>query len=112
MPRPDLLFWKSDLRGTLEQHAYKARDAVASLSATQIAGEAGNSLIDELEKEHRVAPLKLLEDGIAIEHEEIKVDVSHDPMRSVVDRSRPCYIPGQRVRYIVPFEGDPKLWEC
>jgi TIR domain len=112
MPRTDLLFWKSDLRSTLEQDAHKARDAIASLSASQIAGEAGNSFIAELEKEYRVAPLKLLEEGIAIEQEEIKVDVSHDPMRSVFDRSRPCYIPGQRVRYIVPFEGDSKLWEC
>jgi hypothetical protein len=112
MPRADLLFCKNDLRGTLDQHVQKARDAVASLSASQVAGDAGKSVIDELENEYGVAPLKLFEEGVAIEYEEVKIDVSRDPMRSVFDRSRPCYIPGQRVRYVVPFEGDPKLWEC
>jgi hypothetical protein len=112
MPRSDFLFTKYDLRGTLEQHAQKARDAIAALSASQIAGDAGDSVVTGLEKEYRVAPLQLLEDSVTIEHEETNVDVSHDPMRAVLDPSRPCYIAGQRVRYVVPFQGDPKIWEC
>jgi len=112
MPHSDVLFTKYDLRGTLEQHAQKARDAVASLSGSQIEGNVGDSTVTDLEKEYRLTPLQLREDGIEIEYEETKVDVSHDPMRAVLDRSRPCYIPGQRVRYVVPFQGDPKIWEC
>jgi hypothetical protein len=107
-----LLFTKYDLRGTLEQHAQRARNAVSSLPASKVAGQTGESAILGFEKEYRVAPLELLEDGMAVEHEETKVDVSHDPMRVVFDRSRPCYVPGQRVRYVVPFRGDPKIWEC
>lgn len=112
MPRRDLLFTKYDLRGTLEQHAQRVRNAVSSLSASQVAGQTGESVILEFEKEYRVALLELLEDGMAVENEETKVDISHDPMRAVIDRSRPCYVPGQRVRYVVPFQDDPKIWEC
>jgi hypothetical protein len=112
MATTDLLFWNHDLRSTLDQHAQKARAAVASLSTGQVAGDAGDSIIAKLEKEYHVAPLKLHEEGVAVEHKEVQVDVSQDPMRSVFDRSHPCYIPGQQVRYIVPFEGDPTLWEC
>jgi TIR domain len=112
MPRSDFLFTKCDLRGMLEQHAQRARNVVASLSVLEVAGQAGESRIPELEREYRVAPLELFDDSIAVEHEETKVDVSADPMRAILDRSRPCYIPGQRVRYVVSFRGDPKIWEC
>lgn len=57
-------------------------------------------------------PLHLLEDRLEAEQEETKVDVSQDPLRNVFDRGRPCYFPGQRVRYIIPFEGDPIIWNC
>jgi hypothetical protein len=106
------LFSKHDLRGTLENYAQKARSVVLSASAEQIFGEAGDALIVELEKEYRVKPLRLLEDRLKAEQEETQVDVSHDPLRNVLDRSRPFYIPGQRVRYIIPFEGDSLIWNC
>jgi hypothetical protein len=110
--RSELLFRKYDLRGTLEQHKNKARGIIASSSRSRIEGPAGESLITELEKDYRVAPLVLLEDQIGVESEETKVDVSDDPMRAVFDRSRPCLIAGQRLRYIVPFQGDAMLWNC
>ena len=108
----ELLFRKHDLRETLEQHKNKAREIIGAASRSQIEGEAGESLIAELEKEYRVAPLVLLEDQISVESEETKVDVSHDPMRTVFDRSRPCFVAGQRLRYIVPFQGEQILWHC
>lgn len=107
-----LLFSKCDLREILEGHAQKAREFILSQSAEQIAGEAGDALIIEVEKEYRVKPLHLLEDHLEAEQEEIKVDVSQDRSRTIFDRGRPFYIPGQRVRYVIPFEGDPTIWNC
>lgn len=107
-----LLFSKFDLRAILEGHAKKARELILSRPSEQIAGEAGDAFIVELEKEYRVKPLRLIESGLLIEAEETKVDVRQDPWRAVIDRSRPCYVPGQRVRYIVPLEGDPTIWQC
>jgi hypothetical protein len=112
MQRSELLFRKYDLRGTLEQHKNKAREIIASASLSQIEDTTGEALVAELEKDYRVAPLVLLEDQINIESEETKVDVSHDPTRAVFDRSRPCLIAGQRLRYIVPFQGERMLWHC
>jgi hypothetical protein len=112
MGRSEPLFNKYDLREVLEQHKQKARDAIAASSRSQIEGSTGEALVAELEKEHRVAPLLLLEDQMGVESEETRVDVSDDPRRAVFDRSRPCLIPGQRLRYVVPFQGDPMLWHC
>jgi hypothetical protein len=83
MASNELLFTKYELRETLEQHANKARDVIAALSASQTEGDAGDSVVAELEKEYHVAPLVLLENGMTVEHEETKVDVSQDRMRTV-----------------------------
>jgi hypothetical protein len=106
------LFRGHDLRAVFEAHAQKARGLVLSASADDLAGEAGNAFIAEVEKEYRMKPLRLVEGDVAIEKEEVQIDVSQDPLRAVYDRSRPCYIPGQRVRYFIPFEGDPIIWQC
>jgi hypothetical protein len=42
---------------------------------------------------------------------ETQVDVSHDPRRLIRDRSRPFYIAGTEVRLVIPFHGDPGLFE-
>jgi hypothetical protein len=41
---------------------------------------------------------------------EIQVDVSADPRRHFLDRSRPHYIGGTEVRIVVPFQGDPDVF--
>jgi hypothetical protein len=37
---------------------------------------------------------------------ETQVDVRNDPMRLVMDKSRPCYVPATRTVIAVPFTGD------
>jgi hypothetical protein len=41
--------------------------------------------------------------------QEVQIDVRHDRMRHVMDRSRPALIPGQRIDIEVPVEGDTEL---
>jgi len=53
----------------------------------------------------------LQEDDIHIaDWGETKVDVSRDPMRMILDRSRPFYIPGTRTVIAVPCTGDPNFF--
>jgi hypothetical protein len=40
-----------------------------------------------------------------------QIDVSNDPNRHFIDRSRPHYVSGTEIRVVVPFEGDPQLFE-
>lgn len=42
---------------------------------------------------------------------EAKVDVSGDPMRLVMDRSRPFYITGTETVIAVPFKGDSNFFD-
>lgn len=112
MGRKELLFKNYELRAVLEGHRKEAEGAVVELPATEVAAETEESVLDRLEEEYRVVPLELLEDKATVEQEEAQADVSGDPLRFIRDRSQPFYVPGQRVRYYVPYRGDQELWRC
>jgi UDP-N-acetylmuramoyl-L-alanyl-D-glutamate--2,6-diaminopimelate ligase len=38
---------------------------------------------------------------------ETQVDIRYDPMRLVMDRSRPCLVAATRTVIAIPFSGDP-----
>jgi len=61
-------------------------------------------------KYFRQAPVLHDEDKYVISEEEADVDVSKDPMRGILDRSRPFYIKGISITVAVPFDGDPNFF--
>lgn len=46
---------------------------------------------------------------IQVSQNEAQVDVGHDPMRAVFDRSRPFYVAGTSVTFHVPFDGEAQM---
>jgi len=107
-----LLFNDYHLDSVLEGQAKKIRELVSKIPAQRVIEADVEDLIPALEKELRVEPLQFLEKEITVEQNETKVDVSHDFMRAISDRSKPFYIDGLRVSYYVPFTGDPELFKC
>ena len=102
-----LLFSKFDLRGILEGHAKKARELILSRPSEQIAGEAGDAFIVELEKEYRVKPLRLIESGL--ESRPKKPRLTYGRILGVPSSTEAVLAMFQvsECRYIVPLEGDP-----
>jgi len=47
---------------------------------------------------------------IEVDHEDVRVDVSKDSLRPIIDRSRPVYVNGTKVTFIVPFLGEAQLF--
>jgi len=98
-----LLFNAYDLDLVLQAQGKKIKELTSAVPAEELRDADISELIAKIEKEIRVEPLELLEDDISVDQKETKVDVSHDPMRHVSDRSRPSYVDGLRVSYYVPF---------
>jgi hypothetical protein len=112
MSRGDPLFRQYDLRGTLDNHLKRTRAAVLNLPAGIFEKELDDTTIDRLTSEHSLKPIELHESDISVDAEEAQVDVSRDPMRNMFGDRGPLYVPGQHVRYIVPFSGDPAFFQC
>lgn len=52
-----------------------------------------------------------LSDEHFVETHETKVDVGRDPMRFILDPSRPFYVPGTQIVIAIPFQGEPAFFQ-
>lgn len=106
--RPPLLFRSVGIFDVIERSKDRAKELVRELAASEIGSEGA--------AERVVAPLLLdvpvLDEAAkCAETQEVDVDVSGDPMRMLLDRSRPFYIKGTEITVIIPFRGDPRAFE-
>jgi len=107
-----LLFSQHDVAAVLEHQRRQMAAAASQLPASDVARDTQPSTVERLVGDFAVKPLLIHPDQVTMAHEEAKVDVSQEPGRDVRDRGRPLFVPGQHVRYFVPYEGDKELWEC
>ena len=103
------LFSSRDLRELLDSRVSALRQEIEQLDQNRLLNTSPTDLASYLvEKYSLQAPSLRREDWSATE-QEAQVDVRHDPNRWITDRSRPCYVPGQRIEVEVPIEGEVEL---
>lgn len=105
-----LLFCTHDLDQSLRNAVQQMRQEVESLDANRLMSTAPEDLKSYLVAKYRVEPIRLLRDDWYADHHDVPVDVRHDPMRWIDDKSRPVMVPGERVEVRVPFEGEAELF--
>ena len=67
-------------------------------------------LCDYFEKKYRFDVAVLHKEHIEADSREEQIDVSQDPRRHIIDRSRPFYITGTCIEVAVPFSGDSQTF--
>ena len=101
------LFNKYDLRAVLQNQQKKAEETVMNLSSSEVSVAIEKSVLDRLEQTFKIIPLELFEDKVEVAQEEVQIDVRANIINMGATR-----VPGQRLRYFVPFRGDRELWWC
>lgn len=109
-PDSDHLFSKYDLRTVLDNQAVEARKRIDLISPSRVLDP--DALVAETVEAFRIGPIDLFEQNITVDHEPASLDVSRDFDRHVMDRTQPFHVPGTRVSYYVPFEGERQLLDC
>ena len=105
-----LLFSSQGLSDLTAKLAKRLRDEVESIDANRLLNTAPADLAAYLAEKYRLDPPTLRRDEWSAEESETKIDVSGDQNRWISDRSRPFYVPGQRIDVEVPFDGDSELF--
>lgn len=105
-----LLFCTYDLAQSLRNATQSMRQEVDGLDANRLLNMAPGDLKHHLVEKYKVEPIRLRRKDWYADHQEAPVDVRHDQMRWIEDRSRPALVPGERTEVRVPFEGDPELF--
>ncbi|WP_163566923.1 hypothetical protein [Fodinicola feengrottensis] len=110
MAYDDLLFAKGELGAWLGRRLRDALAEVAGTNADEILARPHEQISDEIIERYLVPDLCLDQAGITGSVTDQRVDVSHDVMRAVSDRSSPTYIAGSRIMFRVPFTGIPEIF--
>ena len=108
----DLLFYKYNLRATIENQGGGLTKAINALSEAQVLNTSQEDMLQYLIEKHRINPLVINDSGIQMDYNDAQIDVSRDFRRVIFDRDRPFYITGTRVTFYVPFTGDSDLFHC
>lgn len=105
-----LLFVTYDLDQGLRATMQKMLQEIESLDENRFLNTAPEDLKQYLIEKHGVTPITLRRDDWYAHVQDAKVDVRHDPMRWIDDRSRPALVAGERTEVRVPFDGEPELF--
>ncbi len=107
----DLLFNDGSLNDWLQARLRRAVEEARSIPADRVLGVPEADLLEELVERYRVEPPVLHVDRrYTPGAQDVRIDVSKDPLRDILDRSKPFYVSGTRVEVRIPFEGDAELF--
>jgi hypothetical protein len=104
---PRLLFTGQSVFDVLENQKRRLRDELQRVAVSDLSDE---ELPQRLADEYGMRVPVLDEDRKYAKKRETQVDVSRDPMRFISDRSRALYMPGTELSILVPFSGDPGVF--
>ena len=81
------LFSTHDLDQSLRNTVQKMRQEVEGLDANRLLNTAPEDLSRYLVEQYRIEPIQLRRDDWYADHQDVPVDVRHDPMRWIDDKS-------------------------
>ncbi|MBE2244773.1 MAG: hypothetical protein IAE86_18605 [Burkholderiaceae bacterium] len=105
-----LLFVSRELDQSIRLTMQRMQQEVERLDENRLLNTPPEDLKRSLVEKYSIRPITLLRDQWHADHEDIQVDVRHDRMRAVYDRSRPAMVAGERFEVRVPFEGESELF--
>ena len=105
-----LLFVTHDLDHSIRLTLQKMQQEVEGLDENRLLNTPPEDLKRYLVEKYGITPITLQRDQWYADHEDLPVDVRHDPLRWIDDRSRPVMVAGERVEVSIPFEGESELF--
>ncbi len=105
-----LLFVTHDLDYSIRLTMQNMQKEVDEFDENRLLNTPPEDLKRYLVEKHGITPITLLRDQWYADHRDAPVDVRHDRMRWIEDRSRPAMVAGERVEVRVPFEGESELF--
>lgn len=105
-----LLFVTHDLDHSIRLTMQNMHKEVEGLDENRLLNTPPEDLKFYLVEKYCITPITLLRDQWYADHQDAPVDVRHDSMRWIEDRSRPFMVAGERVEVHIPFEGESELF--
>jgi hypothetical protein len=104
------LFCSHDLSQSLHGFQQQMREEIEKLDGNRLLNSAVADLAAYFVDKFKVEPITLLKEDWYADTKEVQVDVRHDPMRWIQDKSRPALVAGERTEVRIPFTGEAELF--
>jgi len=101
-----MLFSKVSILDVIQNQKHQIKNKILSLDSNYVLATSEADLVAWLVAEFKIELPTIDESRIHIDYDEKKIDVSQQPMRFIMDRSRPFYVAGTQLTFIIPFDGD------
>ncbi|MEP2890927.1 hypothetical protein [Tateyamaria sp.] len=109
--REELLFNSAEWHGVTESQKAKMVADIGAKSDNQILNTSTEDLARYYAKAFDIGVPDLDHENITVDQQEVQIDVSHDSMRFIRDRSQPFHVSGTAIEVEVPFEGDAEVFK-
>lgn len=107
--RGNTLFSSGSIRDKLDQQMDALNKELDQIEANRLLNTSVDDLAKYFADNYRLEVPVLRRDDMVADETETQVDVRYDPNRWIDDKSRPFYVPGQRISIEIPFDGDASL---
>lgn len=105
-----LLFVTHDLDQSIRLTMQNMQKEIEALDENRLLNMSPEDLKTYLVEKYCITPITVLRDQWYADHQDVSVDVRHDRMRWIDDRSRPVMVAGERFEVRIPFEGESELF--
>lgn len=109
--RLDYLFNGTSSHRLLDVERERIISAINALDSDRVLNTSIEDLVSFFFENHVMDVPVMNADDIIVDQQERDIDVSHDRMRYVRDRSRPLHVKGTAVTVEVPFTGDGNFFD-
>lgn len=112
MPRraPNYLFSKVDWFSVKQDQFNAMAEEIRGYDGNRLLNTTADDLAKYFEHKYSIAVPTLRENEIVADQRETQIDVSHDQMRYIRDRSRPFFVTGTEVEVTIPFDGESEAF--
>lgn len=108
--RHDYLFSNVDWFTVQQNQQERMLTEIDEMNGNRLLNTSADDLCTYFVEKYRIDVPVLQEDAIVVDQHEVQIDVSHDPRRAIMDRSRPFYVAGTAIEITVPFTGEAEAF--
>ena len=111
LAREDYLFTGPDWHAVDQHQRQQMRQEIEAVDANRLLNSSVDDLARFFAEKYQITVPELDMSNITVDEREKQIDVSRDPMRMIMDRSRPFHITGSEVEVELPFSGEAEAFK-
>lgn len=111
MAREDYLFTGPDWHSVDRHQRQQMAAEIEGVDADRLLNTSVEDLAVYFAEKYKIDVPVLDVDNLVVDQREKQIDVSRDPMRMIMDRSRSFYVTGTEIEVEVPFTGEAEVFK-